>query len=468
MKKLFFIVLPLLLILVIGGVLYWHYITSPEYSLGKIKESITNHDITSFEKYVDVDGIIMRMMSQIPQVIGADKKLGLFGKDVDQLILSALQGPIINIAKESVRTVIERGYFDQQVTQTDSISKLFKQLPIDSFKIMALKKIRKKGKICMVPLQIYVEAYDGETTLELMMRDKGSFWQVAEISNLPKVMYDIAQLQKTYPYRNRYAAVLYMANSIKEANDKAFALSNIATELARAGKIQKAIETANSIKDLSFKESALSNIGTVLAKTGKIQKAIETINLIKRESYKAMALSDIATELAKAGKIQKAIEAANSQQNTFVRAGCFADIATGLVKTGKIQKAVETASSIKRATYGKVTAFAEIATALEMAGKTQEAERFILEAIETANSIKKAYPKALALSKLATELGKARKWQEAERFISEAIETANSIRKASLKALALHIVANELAKLPIDDKQEDAKVANLIMTALNQ
>ena len=219
-KKLLVIGLPLLLILVIGGVLYWHHITSPEYSLAKIKDSIANHDITTFEKYVDVDGIIMRMMSQIPEVIGADKKLGLFGKDVDQLILSALQGPIINIAKESVRTIIERGYLDQQVTQTDSISKLFKQFPIDSFKIKALKEIRKQGKICRVPLQIYVEAYEGETILELMMRDKGSYWQVAEISNLPKVMYDIAQLQKTYRYRNRFAAVLYMANAITDARLK--------------------------------------------------------------------------------------------------------------------------------------------------------------------------------------------------------------------------------------------------------
>lgn len=401
MKKLLFIGLPLLLILVIGGVLYWHYITSPEYSLAKIKESITNHDITTFEKYVDVDGVIMRMMSQIPQVIGADKKLGLFGKDVDQLILSALQGPIINIAKESVRTVIERGYLDQQVTQTDSISKLFKQVPIDSFKIKALKEIRQKGKVCMVPLQIYVGAYEGETTLELMMRDKGSYWQVAEISNLPKVMYDIAQLQKTYPYRNRFAAVLYMVKSIEEPDHKAEALTVIATELAKAGKTEKA--------------------GRVFA------EAIETANSIETPDRKTMALREIAAELAKAGKFKKAIETTNSIGDASTKAQALSVIATELTKTGKIQKA----------------------------------ERIFSEATKIANSIEDPNRKAIALWDIGTGLAKAGKFKGA-------IEMANSIKRASIKARALADVACVLAKLPIEDKQEDAKVANLIMTALNR
>jgi hypothetical protein len=175
-KKFLFTIFFLLLILSIGGVIYWNYITSPEYSLLKIKESIDNHDITTFEKYVDIDGIIMRALSEIPEVIGKEKETGFFGEEINQLIMSVLQGPITKIAKESLRAFIERGHFDKKFTEKGAISKLLQKVPLDSFKFISLKEIRKEGKICKVPLQIYIEAYDGDTVVELMMRDKGSYW----------------------------------------------------------------------------------------------------------------------------------------------------------------------------------------------------------------------------------------------------------------------------------------------------
>lgn len=197
-KKALVIVLPIVIIFAIGGFLYWKFITSPEYSLSKIKESIEDRDVTAFEKYVDVDGIIMRLMSQLPEIIGGNKKAAMLGEEINQLILSLVQGPLLKIAKEGVRTVIERGHFDKSITHTDLMSELLKQFPIDTIKIIGLEKIHKQGKVCTIPIQIYVGAYEGETTLELMMRDKGSYWQVAEISNLPKVIYDVAELQKTF------------------------------------------------------------------------------------------------------------------------------------------------------------------------------------------------------------------------------------------------------------------------------
>jgi len=317
-KKVLFIVLPIMIVLAIGGFLYWKFITSPEYSLSKINESIENHDITTFEKYVDVDGIIMRLMSQIPEIIGGNKKAAaMFGEEINQRILSVLQGPILKIAKESVRTVIERGHFDKSITQKDLMAELLKHVPIDSIKFIGLKEIRKQGKVCTVPIQIYVGAYEGETTLELMMRNKGSYWQVAEISNLPKVIYDIAELQKTFPYRNRYAAVLYFSDLIKDAAPKAPALAGIAIELAKAGKVKKAIEIADSINiDAGAKVRALTGIATELAKAGKVKKAVEIAFSLKFADYKheALALQDIAIELArlKTKDKQEDAEIANS------------------------------------------------------------------------------------------------------------------------------------------------------------
>ena len=451
-KKVLFIVLPLIIVFAIGGFLYWKFVTSPEYSLTKINESIENHDITTFEKYVDVDGIIMRLMSQIPEIIGGNsKKAAMFGEEINQLILSVLQGPILKIAKESVRTVIERGHFDKSITQKDLMAELLKQVPIDSIKIIGLKEIRKQGKVCTVPIQIYVGAYEGETTLELMMRNKGSYWQVAEISNLPKVIYDIAELQKTFPYRNRYAAVIYMAYSIKDAGFKVSALAGIAAELAKAGNnenaavvFSEAMEVAGSIKDADAKSQKLRGIAAELVKVGESEKAIEIAGSIKDARKKAVVLATIAIELAKAGEVEKAIEITVSIKDAYFKSVALGRIAVGLAKAGKVEKAIEFVDSIKDVGV-KARVLVRIAAELAKAGKTKKAGVIFSEAIELAGSIKDAGTKSFVskpwmLRSIATELAKAGKSEKA-------IEIAGSIKDASVKSRALREIATELAKV---------------------
>ena len=473
-KKLLFIGVPLALVILIGGLLYRNFVTSPKYSLLKIKESLENHDISTFEKYVDINGIVVRLLTELPDILNIEKDAGFLGEEAMQLFTTVMQDSITKVAKESVRSFVERGHFDKQLTKKGILSKIIKDLPVDNLKISGLKEIRKEGKICKVPIDIFVAAYEGNFTLEFMMRDKGGYWQVAEISNLPKVICNIAELQKTFPYRNRYAAVLYMANSIKDARHKALSLADIATALAKTGNNEKAevvfseaIETAGLIKDAWHKAKALAGIARALAKAGKIEKAIETAGSIKDAGHKAEALAGIARALAKAGKIEKAIETAGSIKDAGYKASALADIATELAKAGKAEKAevvfseaIKVAGSIKD-TWPKASALEEIATALAKTGNNEKAEVVFSEAIETAGSIKDAWPKASALADIATALAKAGK-------IEKAIETASSIKKALCKASALQNITIELAKLKPKDKQEDAEIANSIMTALNR
>jgi len=438
-KKVLFIALPVVIIIAIGGFLYWKFITSPEYSLAKIKESIENHDVTAFEKYVDVDGIIMRLMSQVPQIIGGNKKDAMFGEEINQLILSLVQGPLLKIAKEGVRTVIERGHFDKSITQTDLMSQLLKQVPINTIKIIGLKKIHKQGKVCTIPIQIYVGAYEGETTLELMMRDKGSYWQVAEIRNLPKLIYDVAELQKTFPYRNTYAAVLYMANMIKDAWLKAMVLRDIAASLAEAGNVEKAEEvflcaigSANSIQDENRKSWALGEIASALPKAGKIEKAMEIADSLEDALFKGIVFCEIATELARAGKLDKALGLADSIKDERTRAEARGGIAIALAKAGKIEKAVELADEIKDEDT-KAGALGEIATALARGGRIEET-------METVNSIKDKNRKSWALGGIATALAKAGNFERA-------MEISDQIENERTKARALGEIGTALAKV---------------------
>ncbi len=197
------------IVLIAGGVAYWLFYTTPEYSLHQIEESVKNRDITSFEKYVDIEGITMRMLADIPEVIGKNTRLGFFSDDVNQMVFSVLQEPIAGMVKEAVRSYIERGRLNSKMTEKRALADFLKQLPVNSFKHPRLKTVNTEGKICKVLVEVVVEAFEGRANIEFLMRDKGSYWQIAEFSNLYAIMEQLAELKRSFPYRNRYAAAIW-------------------------------------------------------------------------------------------------------------------------------------------------------------------------------------------------------------------------------------------------------------------
>ena len=359
------------------------------------------------------------------------------------------------------------------------------------------------------------------------------------------------KVKKGGKHKNRYAAVLHLANFIKDARSKALALAGVATELAKAGNKKKsgvvfseAIEIARSIKEEDRDKTwVLAGIATELAKAGDKKKsevifseAMEIAGSIKDAKLKARALGSIAIGLTKTGKIEKAIKIADSAKYVFV------DIATELTKAGEIEKAIKIADSNM---YNKHEAFqavvlAGIASELAKAGNNKKAEVVFSKAIEVADSIKDAAPngakglvlakiapglakigkikkslemadsikgalrKSVALAGIASELAKAGDNNKSKVVFFEAIEIADSIKYEGTRAEALVGIATELAKagkvrkaietafflnytyyeiyhvaglqdiviqlakLKTKDKQEDAEIANSIMTALNR
>lgn len=55
--------------------------------------------------------------------------------------------------------------------------------------------VRKEGKIAYVGLKLFQEKYDTSLVLELKMRNKGGYWQIAEISNLSEFMRKLDDLE---------------------------------------------------------------------------------------------------------------------------------------------------------------------------------------------------------------------------------------------------------------------------------
>ena len=334
--------------IIISGFWGWRFYSSPQYSLDQIRKAVKNHDITQFEKYVDLDSVTARLINRLPSILQniSDEKLFLGSEEINRMPLSLKKDSISKALRESVRAYIERSEWNFSVYTQGPLAKVIGKIPLGSFSVKGIQNVKREGKICKALINIYVQEYDGDATLEIMMRDKGSYWQVVELSNLPQFVGQIAVLQDAFRHKNRFAALLYLANVIDNKREKVIALRSISEALAKSGDVEKAILIANSIDGKGQKAWALQSISEVLVKSGDIEQAITTANSIHLKSAKVEAFRGIAEATAQFGDIEKAkklfsqaIATANSINDQTVKVSALTVIAESITEIGDIEKA---------------------------------------------------------------------------------------------------------------------------------
>ena len=446
-RKLWFTILVVLVVSGMGGFLYYNLITTPKYSLLKIKESVENHDITSFERYVDIDGIVIRLLTELPDLLNVRKEAGFLPEEALQIVSSLVKESVTKMARESIRTFVERGHFDKALTTKGTISTLLKHFPVTDMEVMELGEVRKEGKICKVTLPIYVHAYEGRVDLEFMMRDKGNYWQVGGITNFSNVVRQIADLKSTFHYRDLFATALYFARLEKVTSQTVYELSSVATELARVGKSQRseqifslALDAAMSIEDKSSKAIALHSLVTQAAKAGNIDLALNSAFQIEDADWKATAVGNIAAELAKTGNTEKALNLALSIKDTQSKSYALSNLATKFAEDRNFKKALEITSSLITDPFHKGCTLSTIAKELESAGETEKAQQMFSLAVETiSNGQMIGLSRATALRKIAENAAEAGK-------ITKALRVLSSVHLMEERAVGLIKIAQVLTK----------------------
>jgi tetratricopeptide (TPR) repeat protein len=453
MKKSHTIALALLVAFVFSGMVLWKHFTSPTYSLMQIKNAIEDHDVTSFEKYVDLSSITSRVITELPDALGSQKVIDSFGQEGAGILIGFVKESFVKSTRELVNTFIERGHIDKSLIEQGSLSKFMKKLPMDNLSIVEFQETKIEGKICRVPIELHIGSFDGNAVLELMMRDKGSYWQLAELSNLPDFISDAVEIQRTYPYRNIFGATLYLANLVNDLVVKSEILKDVAVELARAGEIEKArsvflntVTVASSSKinprDRSY---LLGDIAYELARAGEnemardvFSDAIKTANSIEASWVKNPALNAIVSRLTKVGEIERALSVSNSGWAQF-------SIVNELAKDGNFEKALLTVRSIDNV-EARASALRVIAREATKSGMRDISVNVLPKALEAAKSIEEIRAKTRRLREIAGEFAKLGEIDKAEGIFSIALEAANSIEETPNRSRVNRDIAGELAK----------------------
>ena len=312
-KRLYIILLISISIVVITGISYYFLITSAKYSFDKVIVSINKHDLSTFEKYVDVNEIIIQFLTELAEEISVDENATFFGKEALRAVEDLEIDTVTERIKGTVLDFVNNGNFDKNFVKSEVISKILKEIPIDNLEIAGFGKIRKEGKIFKFPLELYVEPYNGNVIFEFVMNDKGMYWQVAELSNLADAIRRVAELKRTLPYRNLLWTSLYLARSIEKATWRSSALRRTAAAHVTAGKMERAnlifeeaLNAAKSIKEIDRQSIALNYSARELVRAGKMEKALDTARSIKNTKKRLESLRHITDELERAGNMAQA------------------------------------------------------------------------------------------------------------------------------------------------------------------
>jgi len=199
------VLLGVIVVLGVGGGIAWHlWRTSPKWSVLQIQKAVKNHDVATFEKHVDVEGIIIRALPTLAELLGSKNDDFLDSPELSRMLTTAMQGPLVNSGREMIRGYVEKGEID-----LGGLSKLAPRNPgaISSppwapRPSARLVDVSKSGKMARARLEWTIPAYDGSVQVGLIMRRVGSIWQISEVEDPVAIVTEVAALGDSYPSRN--------------------------------------------------------------------------------------------------------------------------------------------------------------------------------------------------------------------------------------------------------------------------
>lgn len=202
MKKL--ILLVLLLALAAGGYLYYNSLkTGPQYALLQAAAATQTHDLSTFERYVDVDALTGHLVDDVASqgsLLTALVPGGSFGM---QGALRLLKPQLAKAAHKEVQRYVETGSVEaaaavapKRLVNLSFMGLASRVVSADS-KFKGIKYTTEKGDEALIGLEFTQPKYDTTLVLEVkMMKQADGHWQAKELTNVGALLGQVARLEK--------------------------------------------------------------------------------------------------------------------------------------------------------------------------------------------------------------------------------------------------------------------------------
>jgi len=198
----------LVILLILGAAGWWYWTTTPEFSIRRVKQAVKDHDLTTFNKYVEMDSVASGMVDDlftIPMQNVLGTGVGMLGRWFVAGAVGLLKPPLVVGIKEDLSRFVTTGRFISEeegaASGDEASSSQFSLGLMDSrfgFRKHAFRKIEyehKDGKFCTMGLLFHNEVYNKDLVLEVKMHDEGGYWRLIQLTNFPQFMAKLVQFQ---------------------------------------------------------------------------------------------------------------------------------------------------------------------------------------------------------------------------------------------------------------------------------
>lgn len=216
------------------GAAYAYWTRTPQYSVNRIAHAITSHDVALFEKHVDVESVSARLIDDLLADVTAkqaETEGSSMGSALAAGLIQFMKPRLVQIVREQTIRFIETGSFSKHDSSTDdsesaNLEDLSRGLGAKRDSFRGIGHVRTEGKIALVGLKFSNADLDTTLTIEVKMRNEGSYWRVVELTNLTHLTRTMEELRPARlaainaPIHKQMAQVLAISNgSIRSQMD---------------------------------------------------------------------------------------------------------------------------------------------------------------------------------------------------------------------------------------------------------
>ncbi|GAB3574698.1 hypothetical protein GCM10027345_08930 [Hymenobacter daeguensis] len=186
-----------------GGYYYYRSLKNgPSGALIAAAAAVQAHDMTSFEKYVDVNSVTTHLVDDVAQQGNVLTSLMPGGSLMMGGAMRLLKPALAKAAHNEVQRYVETGSLEAAAAAAPkrlvniSLTGLASKVVSPDSEFKGVKYTREEGDNAFVGLEVTQPRYDTTMVVEVKMRRQGDHWQLTQITNSSELLRGVAQLEK--------------------------------------------------------------------------------------------------------------------------------------------------------------------------------------------------------------------------------------------------------------------------------
>lgn len=286
--KIFAAAILLVLIIIGGSLAYFNfYVKTPEYTLKAIQESIQNHDIDEFNKYVDIDNVVAGVTNNIlDSIIASQENLPEEAKVAMNSLATMFKAPLIASLQEGLNNYVKTGSWQSGNTTADSqgaminSDMIIEQAGLSDLNFEGIDYINKneENRTAEAGIKVTQSEINQPFIFKVSLEEQADgYWKVVSIDNFDEFIKALAEGRKEYikDYLSQTAVIILDKEKALTENE---ANLNAALSLGALGNEQNRVDLKNTIETKILPQ--LQDLQTAL-QSMNVPKSAETLHNLR-------------------------------------------------------------------------------------------------------------------------------------------------------------------------------------------